>query len=317
MKSTGKKKYVLDLTSLISSILTGQSSRLNQRVEPLPGRVGPLKAIHPVEQQQEVKFYNREDPYYEFTNFYPCHVLIDDKTWPSTEHYFQAQKFVGTPYVEAIRHFPTAREAFQLSRTPQASRWCRGDWEQVKEDIMLKALRCKFGGIPELKKKLLETGNKRLIEHTHNDSYWGDGGDGSGKNKLGKLLERVRSELQSIHVQPLRDITYVPSSPRLKRSNSFTMHRRPGSDSISASTRTSNPSITAGGIKSSYLHLTPTPRRRSSSFTGSSHHSPGAQTLQNNSKDHSSLSLPLPSKPQSTSNDWNGLNPKNPSSRRK
>ena len=217
---------------------TGQNGWKNKRVEPLPGRVGPLKAIHHVEQQQEVKFYNREDPYYEFTNFYPCHVLIDGKTWPSTEHYFQAQKFVGTPYVEAIRHFPTAREAFQLSRTPQASRWCRGDWEQVKEDIMLKALRCKFGGIPELKKKLLETGNKRLIEHTHNDSYWGDGGDGSGKNKLGKLLERVRSELQSKH--PLHDITCATSSPRLKRSNSFTCTtKRSSYDSSTASTYSS------------------------------------------------------------------------------
>eukprot|EP00731_Ephydatia_muelleri_P002186 Em0001g2186a len=203
---------------------------------------GPLRATYPVEhskeQSQEIKFYDRKDPYYEFTNFYPCHVVIDGKTWPSTEHYFQAQKFVGTPYVEAIRRFPTAREAFQLSRTPQASRWCRGDWERVKEDIMLKALRCKFNDNPELKKKLLATGNKRLIEHTHNDSYWADGGDGSGKNKLGKLLERVRSELQS-PPRDARDLDLesltiskskaemVPmdsSSPHqslLKRSNSF------------------------------------------------------------------------------------------------
>ena len=160
-------------------------------------RGGPLKALRHAEQPHEIKFYNREDPYYEFTNFYPSPVVIDGKTWPSTEHYFQSQKFVGTPYVEAIRRFPTAREAFQLSRTPQASRWCRGDWERVKDDIMLKALRCKFTGNPELRRKLLETGSRRLIEHTHNDSYWADGGDGSGKNKLGKILERVRSELQT------------------------------------------------------------------------------------------------------------------------
>jgi hypothetical protein len=28
------------------------------------------------------------------------------------------------------------------------------------------------------------------------DSYWGDGGDGSGKNMLGKILMRVRDELR-------------------------------------------------------------------------------------------------------------------------
>ena len=153
-----------------------------------------LKPLHgPLE---PIRFYNRDDPYYEFTNFYPSAVTIDGKAWPSTEHYFQAQKFVGTPYVEKIRQFPTAREAFQLSRTPQVSRWCRQDWQTVKDDIMLKALRCKFRGNAELRKKLLGTGNRRLIEHTQNDSYWGDGGDGSGKNQLGKLLEKVRSELQ-------------------------------------------------------------------------------------------------------------------------
>ena len=36
--------------------------------------------------------------------------------------------------------------------------------------------------------KLLESGDKRIVEHTANTSYWGDGGDGSGLNRLGILL---------------------------------------------------------------------------------------------------------------------------------
>ncbi|KAL5516949.1 hypothetical protein EMCRGX_G002406 [Ephydatia muelleri] len=234
MKSTGQKESHFRLHKLTDLV-----------------RSGPLKVIYPVEQSQEIKFYDREDPYYEFTNFYPCHVVIDGKTWPSTEHYFQAQKFVGTPYVEAIRLFPTAREAFQLSRSPQASRWCRGDWERVKEDIMLKALRCKFNDNPELKKKLLATGNKRLIEHTHNDSYWADGGDGSGKNKLGKLLERVRSELQS-----------------------------PPRDALDLDLKT----LTISKSKAEMVPMDYTshqsPLRRSSSFSGSTRHIPSVATAQ-------------------------------------
>jgi predicted NAD-dependent protein-ADP-ribosyltransferase YbiA (DUF1768 family) len=31
---------------------------------------------------------------------------------------------------------------------------------------------------------------------TENDSYWGDGGDGSGRNMLGQVLMRVREELR-------------------------------------------------------------------------------------------------------------------------
>ena len=142
---------------------------------------------------------------------------MDGKCWPTSEHYFQAQKFVGTPYVEKIRKLFSAREAFQLSRDPFVSRWIRSDWDQVKDDIMLKVLRCKFDQDEVLRDKLLETGDKKLIEHTENDSYWGDGG-GTGLNKLGKLLERVRGELRSKH----GDTKAKLKSP-LKRSGSFSV----------------------------------------------------------------------------------------------
>ena len=99
---------------------------------------------------------------------------------------------MGTPYVDAVRKLPSARDAFQFSRDPKVSRWRRSDWESVKDDVMLKALHMKFGQHEKLRRKLLETEEKKLIEHTSNDSYWGDGGDGSGRNMLGKLLMQVR-----------------------------------------------------------------------------------------------------------------------------
>jgi N-glycosidase YbiA len=49
---------------------------------------------------------------------------------------------------------------------------------------MLEALRAKFTLHEELNAILLGTGDAVLVEHTANDSYWGDGGDGSGKNRL-------------------------------------------------------------------------------------------------------------------------------------
>lgn len=60
---------------------------------------------------------------------------------------------------------------------------------------MLDALRAKFGQHPELRALLLATGSAELVEHTAIDTYWADGGDGSGKNMLGVLLMRVRDEL--------------------------------------------------------------------------------------------------------------------------
>ena len=130
-------------------------------------------------------------------------VWIDGKTWPTTEHYFQAQKFVGTPYVQAICDLATPREAFDFTRIPEVHFWCRSDWEQVKEGVMKKALRAKFTQHNELYLKLLNTRNRELVEHTSNDKYWGDGGDGSGKNRLGYLLMSVREELRHALVEML------------------------------------------------------------------------------------------------------------------
>ena len=60
---------------------------------------------------------------------------------------------------------------------------------------MREALWAKFTQHPKLKSLLLSTGDTELIEHTKNDSYWGDGADGTGKNRLGQLLMEVRAQL--------------------------------------------------------------------------------------------------------------------------
>jgi N-glycosidase YbiA len=61
----------------------------------------------------------------------------------------------------------------------------------VKDKIMLQCLRLKFAQNIQCRNVLLSTQDAILVEHTHRDRYWGDGGDGSGENKLGKLLMKV------------------------------------------------------------------------------------------------------------------------------
>lgn len=61
---------------------------------------------------------------------------------------------------------------------------------------MLTAVRAKFAQHEKLRRLLLDTGNAVLVEHTANDNYWGDGGDGRGKNQLGQTLMHVREELR-------------------------------------------------------------------------------------------------------------------------
>ena len=61
---------------------------------------------------------------------------------------------------------------------------------------MHKAVLAKFTQHAGLRQILLATGNAAIVEHTRNDHYWADGGDGSGKNRLGEILMRVREELR-------------------------------------------------------------------------------------------------------------------------
>ena len=57
----------------------------------------------------------------------------------------------------------------------------RKNWESVKEQVMRKALRAKFEQHAELRALLLATAPAKLVEHTENDAYWGDGGHGKAR----------------------------------------------------------------------------------------------------------------------------------------
>jgi ribA/ribD-fused uncharacterized protein len=61
---------------------------------------------------------------------------------------------------------------------------------------MREAVEAKFRQHGDLQSLLLATGDAKLIEHTENDDFWGDGGDGSGRNELGRILMAVRARLR-------------------------------------------------------------------------------------------------------------------------
>jgi ribA/ribD-fused uncharacterized protein len=144
---------------------------------------------------EPIKFYRTSDPYGDFSNFAAFPIVVQGVTWPTTEHYFQAQKFADEAHREAIRREKSPMIAARMGR--DRGKVLRSDWETVKEHVMLEALRAKFSQHSDLAALLSNTGDRPIIEHTSNDSYWGDGGDGSGKNRLGELLMIVRRELAS------------------------------------------------------------------------------------------------------------------------
>lgn len=144
---------------------------------------------------KRIEFYQVKAEHGEFSNFARFPIEIDGKIWPTTEHYFQAQKFAGTSREEEIRLEASPMIAARMGRSREFA--MRSDWEQVKERIMHRAILAKFTQHADLRSILLETGDAEIVEHTRKDSYWGDGGDGQGKNMLGKILMRVREELKS------------------------------------------------------------------------------------------------------------------------
>jgi N-glycosidase YbiA len=142
-----------------------------------------------------INFYSTTGEYGCFSNFSRHSIFLNGKRWPTSEHFFQAMKFQGTEHEEEARLTKKPSEAAAMGR--DRKRPLRRDWESVKDGIMLEAVRAKFTQHEDLKVILLGTGDAKLVEHTTNDSYWANGGDGSGKNMLGQILMRVREELRA------------------------------------------------------------------------------------------------------------------------
>jgi ribA/ribD-fused uncharacterized protein len=145
--------------------------------------------------EQTLYFYAETEAYFELSNFYLRAVTIDDIAWPSTEHYYQAQKFLAAADRERIRSCNSAAEAFLLGQNLATERV--GNWEDIKVAVMYKALKHKFKQHSDLKQVLLATGEAVIKEKSLIDSFWGIGADGKGANLLGILLMELRAELNS------------------------------------------------------------------------------------------------------------------------
>ena len=155
--------------------------------------MGSLPEHNVMTDQQIINFYSVKDEYGVFSNFAAFPIKVKGKRWPTSEHYFQAQKFQNSVHQNEIRKAKSPMIAARLGRDRKKK--LRRDWESAKDDVMREAVTAKFTQHGELRDILLATGNAKLVEHTCNDAYWGDGGDGSGKNMLGRILMEVRDRL--------------------------------------------------------------------------------------------------------------------------
>jgi len=142
-----------------------------------------------------IKFYRERDkPHGCFSNFSPHGFTLDGAAWQTAEHYFQAMKFAGTEHERAVQAAPAPMTAKEMGG--DRARPLRPDWDQVKDDVMRRAVRAKFEQNPDILAVLLGTGDEELIEDAPGDYYWGCGAEGTGQNMLGKVLMEVREALR-------------------------------------------------------------------------------------------------------------------------
>lgn len=154
-------------------------------------------------EKEKILFYRREETHGYLSNFWRRPQIIDGKVYPTNEHYYQSKKAKNHVIEEWIAAAPTAWLAMKAGRALRDKN-LRENWEEEKTKVMLKGLRAKFSQNIELAKKLLGTGDRIIGENSPDDMFWGI----RGKNVLGKLLMKVRAELEE---DALKDrIWYCP-----------------------------------------------------------------------------------------------------------
>lgn len=139
-----------------------------------------------------VGFYERE--FYVFSNFSSFQVEWKERIWKTSEHACQAAHFFETSpeLVEEIFEAKSAHDAFKIAKA-NADKVPK-NWDEVKVGIMEDIVRNKLKQNPYIMHKLIQTGDRQIVEDSPKDDYWGWGSNRDGRNELGKIWMKLREE---------------------------------------------------------------------------------------------------------------------------
>jgi len=130
------------------------------------------------------------------SNFWLADITLKGLTFPSSENAYQAAKTVD--WANDAKQFTTITpgQAKRLGQTVEMT----PVWDKIKNEVMFNVCWRKFKAHPELGQMLIDTGDRPLIEgNTWGDKYWGQCPVGQGENRLGKILENIRSSLNDLN----------------------------------------------------------------------------------------------------------------------
>lgn len=148
---------------------------------------------HKLDTETQCFFYEQE--FYVLSNFSAFRLHWRDRSFDTSEHAYHFERFIGAENCHrvAIISALSAHEAFRYAQANK--RFQRPDWDSVKVSIMGDILRAKANQHEYVRRKLLETGDRELIEDSWRDNFWGWGPNHDGQNMLGKLWMEIRAEL--------------------------------------------------------------------------------------------------------------------------
>lgn len=146
--------------------------------------------------------------YRNFSNMSEHRIDVDGIQYPTVEHYFQAMKakeFKDEEMEEKIVKAKTAKAVKAMGK--KIKNFVKEVWDAKRDEIMRIGVRAKFVQHPELRKQLLETGERMIGEADARNLYWGIGTAVTseksknpekwrGQNKMGKLLMDLRREFK-------------------------------------------------------------------------------------------------------------------------
>lgn len=162
------------------------------QIERLAAEVGRLRA-----DGAAVDFYERE--LYPLSNFSAFRLMWRGIDFDTSEAAYHWEKFLQPKIRSAIRRARSAHEAFKIAESHKSERIA--DWDDIKVGIMREILSAKASQHEYVRRKLLETGTRPLIEKSWRDDFWGWGPNKDGQNMLGKLWMEIRADLAAIDAE--------------------------------------------------------------------------------------------------------------------
>ncbi len=142
--------------------------------------------------EEKIFFYERE--FYPLSNFSSFNLEWKGVLYMTSEHVYHTEKFTDPEIIQKIKEAKSAHDAFKLSREYEDR--VRSDWLDIRVAIMEEIIRAKVAQHPYVKKKLLETENKEIVEDSWLDNFWGWGPNKDGQNQLGKIWMKIRAEIR-------------------------------------------------------------------------------------------------------------------------